>query len=369
MERLICTVTNDLTYDQRMIRICSSLSRAGYEVWLVGRELPASKPLRKQAFQQYRLRCRFQSGKLFYLEYNLRLLYWLYRQQFDALCAVDLDTLLPAFWWCRLRKKPLVYDAHEYFTETPEVVRRPLVQKVWESVAELCIPRLQYAYTVGEILAEQFAERYGTPFAVIRNLPVRREETAPVSKPQPPVILYQGALNEGRGLETAIAAMQQIDNAQLWLAGEGDLSEKLRQQAKALDLEEKVRFLGYLPPHELQELTPQASIGLNLLENKGLSYYYSLANKTFDYLQAGVPAIHMDFPEYTQLHKQHPAFLLLEELSAETLAGQLRRLLEDQVLYDQLRYACQAAADELNWEREEEKLLAFWKEVLPLPPR
>ncbi|HKK78286.1 MAG TPA: glycosyltransferase family 4 protein, partial [Phaeodactylibacter sp.] len=233
----------------------------------------------------------------------------------------------------------------------------------------LCIPRLQYAYTVGEMLAARFTQRYGTPFAVVRNLPYRRADTQPLPKAQPPVILYQGALNEGRGLEAAIDAMQYIEGAQLWLAGEGDLSEALRQKARSLGLDKKVRFLGYLPPQELRELTPKAYIGLNLLENKGLSYYYSLANKAFDYLQAGVPAIHMDFPEYAQLHKQHPAFLLLEELSAEALADQLRRLLEDQVLYDQLRYACQAAADELNWEREEEKLLAFWKQVLHRPPR
>ena len=321
MERLICTVTNDLSYDQRMIRICSSLSRAGYEVWLVGRVLPHSKPLHAQPFRQHRLRCRFHTGKLFYLEYNLRLFFWLAGQSFAALCAVDLDTILPAFFWCRLRRKPLVYDAHEYFTETPEVVRRPAVQKVWEAVARLCIPRLQYAYTVGDMLAKRFTQRYGTPFAVVRNLPYRRTAAKLPPKTQPPVILYQGALNEGRGLETAIEAMQQISHAQLWLAGEGDLSQALRQQARSLGLGEKVRFLGYLPPPELRELTPQAYIGLNLLENKGLSYYYSLANKAFDYLQAGVPAVHMDFPEYARLQKQYPAFLLLEELSADALAG------------------------------------------------
>lgn len=364
MERLICTVTNDLTYDQRMIRICTSLSQAGYEVWLVGRALPGSKPLYPQPFQQHRLRCHFQAGKLFYLEYNLRLLYWLYRQSFDALCAVDLDTILPAFFWCRLRKKPLVYDAHEYFTETPEVIRRPAVQKVWEAVARFCIPRLKYAYTVGDMLAERFTQRYGTPFAVVRNLPFRRANAQPLPKAQPPVILYQGALNEGRGLEAAIDAMQQIEHAQLWLAGEGDLSEALRQHARSLGLGEKVQFLGYLPPQELRELTPQAYIGLNLLENKGLSYYYSLANKAFDYLQAGVPAIHMDFPEYARLQAEHPAFLLLEELSADALAQQLRRLLEDEGLYAQLQQACMQAADELHWEGEEKKLLAFWAQVL-----
>ncbi|WP_205127803.1 hypothetical protein, partial [Okeania hirsuta] len=62
-----------------------------------------------------------------------------------------------------------------------------------------------------------------------------------------------------------------------------------RGLTKELDLQKQVKFLGYLDPEELRRITPQAHLGLNLLENKGLSYYYSLANKTFDYLQAGLP--------------------------------------------------------------------------------
>jgi len=365
LEKIICTVTNDLSYDQRMIRICSSLSRAGYEVVLVGRLLPSSIALRQEPFQQVRLRCRFQAGKLFYLEYNLRLLYWMARQNFDALCAVDLDTLLPAFCWSRLRGKPLVYDAHEYFTEVPEVVRRPLVQKVWEAVARFCIPRLRYAYTVGEMLAEQLEKRYGTPFHCIRNLPYRRPDLAQsIEKAQPPVILYQGALNEGRGLETALQAMTAVENAQLWLAGEGDLSTQLRDQARALQLGKNVRFLGYIPPQELQQLTPEAAIGLNLLENRGLSYYYSLANKTFDYLQAGVPAVHMAFPEYRALREQYPAFLLLDQLQPAALADCLNRLLKNPEAYEAMRRECLRAARDLHWEAEEERLLQFWQNVL-----
>ena len=363
MERLICTVTNDLTYDQRMIRICTSLSRAGYTVTLVGRQRPGSVPLAERPFAQVRLRCHFDTGKLFYLEYNLRLWWWLARQRFDAVCAVDLDTILPAFFWCRLRGKPCVYDAHEYFTEVPEVVRRPMVQRIWSAVARLTIPRLRYAYTVGPELARIFEERYGTPFAVVRNVPFARADFPDPPKPHPRIILYQGALNEGRGLETAIAAMQQVENAVLWLAGEGDCSQTLREQVQELELEAKVRFLGYLQPEELRDITPKAYIGLNLLENRGLSYYYSLANKAFDYLQAGVPAIHMAFPEYEALHRAHPGFLLLDKLEPSALATVLNQLLQDEALYKKLREACRLAAAELTWEREEGRLLEVYQSL------
>lgn len=368
MPRIICTVTNDLAYDQRMIRICGSLARAGYEVLLVGRMRRASRPLREEAFKQKRLPCFFEKGKLFYLEYNLRLLLFLLATPFDVVNAVDLDTLLPGFLVSRLKGKPCVYDAHEYFTEVPEVVRRPAVKRLWEGVARFAIPRLKYAYTVGPGLARLLEKRYGTPFSVIRNVPLPTASPAGKSVPvsEPYIILYQGALNEGRGLEFAIEAMQKMEGAVLWLAGEGDLSASLREQVRDSGLAEKVRFLGYLPPAELPALTSRAYIGLNLLENKGLSYYYSLANKAFDYIQAGVPSLNMAFPEYVQLQEEYGVFVLLEELSSAAISRAIHKLLQDKEWHEQIRNNCLRAGEALNWEKEERQLLAFYRDICPM---
>lgn len=361
-KRIICTVTNDLSYDQRMIRICESLARRGYEVLLVGRRLASSVPLQDRAFDQHRISCHFQRGKLFYLEYNWRLLLFLLRQPFDRVCAVDLDTLVPAFLVSSIRRKTCIYDAHEYFTEVPEVVNRPFTKGVWSFVARWIIPRLKYAYTVGPRLAKIFRDRYGTDFATIRNLPLRQSEHIPsASLEQEKVILYQGRLNAGRGLETVIRAMHQIEGATLWLAGEGDLSETLRRIVEDENLSEKVKFLGYLEPATLRELTLQAHIGLNLLEYKGLSYYYSLANKAFDYIQAGLPSIQMDFPEYRALQEKYQVFTLLEALEENALVQVVRQLLEGSGEWEKLHRNCLAAREELCWEHEEVKLAAFYQ--------
>jgi len=351
-KRIICTVTNDLTYDQRMIRICGSLAAMGHDVLLVGRRLPRSVALNDYAFRQKRLWCFFRKGKLFYLEYNLRLFIFLLTQKVDTINSVDLDTILPGLLVARLRGKRLVYDAHEYFTETPEVVRRPGVQKVWEWVARQCIPRATGAYTVGPALAQIMSERYGITFGCIRNLPYGKNSQGKPEKEKPPVILYQGTLNEGRGLEAMIAAMQHLDHAQLWLAGEGDLSSFLRKLTLNLNVQDKVRFLGFVRPQALAELTPRATLGINLLDNNGLSYYYSLANKAFDYLQAGVPALHMDFPEYRTLHEQYGGILLLNDLSPTRLAQVIQHYLDNKNLRDQLVAETRQAARELTWESE-----------------
>ena len=364
MKRIICTVTNDLTYDQRMIRICTSLAKAGYQVRLVGRRRRQSQPLTNKPFEQKRLFCWFEQGKLFYLEYNIRLWFYLLFAKFDAVCSVDLDTILPGVLVSKAKGKICIYDAHEYFTETPEVVHRPVVRRVWSWVASIAIPRVDAAYTVGEGLAKIFTRKYNKPFEVIRNVPFRQTEIARNEKDTNQIILYQGVLNEGRGLEQAIEAMQFIDDAELWLAGEGDLSERLRQLVYELDVQQKVRFLGYLEPEELKKVTLQTTIGLNLLENRGLSYYYSLANKAFDYIQAGLPSIQMNFPEYDAINRKHEVFILIDNLDIQNITSAIIKLLRDRNLYDKIRHNCLIAKEIYIWEKEEEKLLKIYSGLL-----
>ena len=125
------TVTNDLAYDQRMQRICTSLVAAGHRVVLVGRCMKGSSALPTQSFEQKRLRLLFGKGKLFYIEYNIRLFLFLLAKKMDAVCAIDLDTILPCLYISRLKKIPRVYDAHELFTEMKEVVTRPKIHRFW----------------------------------------------------------------------------------------------------------------------------------------------------------------------------------------------------------------------------------------------
>ena len=145
--KILFTVTNDLSYDQRMIRIATTLAQNGFDVSLIGRIKKQSISLGNEPFQQKRLGVFFSKGKLFYLEYNLRLFFFLLKNRFDIVGSVDLDTLLPCFLVAKIKRKPIVFDAHEYFTEVPEVVNRPFTKGIWKLVGKLIIPRLKYAYT------------------------------------------------------------------------------------------------------------------------------------------------------------------------------------------------------------------------------
>ena len=108
--RIYFIVTNDLSYDQRMIRIATTLTQAGYTIKLVGRKLNNSIPILAQPFLQKRINCLFEKGKLFYAEYNIRVFFYLLFKKMDCICAIDLDTILPCYFISKIKKIARVYE-------------------------------------------------------------------------------------------------------------------------------------------------------------------------------------------------------------------------------------------------------------------
>ncbi len=358
--KIICTVTNDLSHDQRMDRICTTLQGAGHEVTLIGRLLPASPPLSPRPYRQHRIRCRYHAGKRFYAEFNLRLWRELRAWQYDVVCSVDLDTLLAGYLLTRGAAR-LVFDAHEWFSETPEVVIRPAIRRAWRTLGRALVPRTDARYTVAQVISQRMSEDYRAPFRVIRNVPHR----SLLSKKEISggVILYQGMLNPGRGLETAITALTLLPRAKLWIIGDGPERAELELLARTLCVHDRVWFGGFVPPADLPELTQRVWLGINLLAGESPSYYYSLANKALDYVQAGLPSVQMDYPEYRAIHREHHCFALLSELTAPALAAVIQQLMDHPERYERLRRACHAAAEVLCWEAEAPKLLEIYREL------
>jgi glycosyltransferase involved in cell wall biosynthesis len=354
------TVTTDLNYDQRMIRICTSLQQAGYTVILVGRKNRTSQLLTPQPYKQKRLNCFLNKGKFFYVEYNLRLFFWLLFKKMDCICAIDLDTILPCYYISLIKKVKRVYDAHELFCEMQEVVTRPMIYKIWKRIERHTVPNFKHGYTVNKPIKDEFAKMYNVSYDVIRNIAYLNEVLQ--SKKNEKFILYQGAVNEGRSFETLIPAMQWV-NAPLLIYGEGNFLETAKVMVKNYALENKVIFKGKVLPQELRNITQKACIGITLFESKGLSNYYSLANRFFDYIHAGVPQLCVDYPVYRDINDQFNVASLIKDLSAEKIAASLNILLENEVYYNELQRNCLTARQHFNWQQEEKQLIQFYQKI------
>ncbi len=347
-----------------MQRICSSLAKAGYDVLLVGRKMKGSKPLAAFNFQQKRLNCFAQKGKLFYIEYNLRLFLYLLFAKADVLCAIDLDTIIPCLWASKIKGCKRVYDAHEIFTEMFEVVRRPAIQKFWLRVEAYAVPQFHIGYTVNQFIVDELKRRYGVQYGIVRNMPLLIAPMTEISSPiQGRYILYQGAVNEGRSFETLIPAMQHVD-AQLIICGNGNFMDEVKRMVTLYQLESKVILTGMIEPQALKAYTVNAYIGLTLFDQKGMNQFYSLANRFFDYVQSGIPQLCVGYPEYKAINDVHGVAFLVADTAIETLSTALNKMLTDSVLYKQLKENCTKAKQILNWEQEEKKLIEVYRKLM-----
>jgi glycosyltransferase involved in cell wall biosynthesis len=175
-------------------------------------------------------------------------------------------------------------------------------------------------------------------------------------------ILYQGALNQGRGLERLLRILTRV-NYPLLIVGKGDIENELKEFVQQYGMQNQVHFYGFVHPYQLPQITRKARIGYNVSENEGLSYYLSLNNKFFDYVEAGLPSVINDFPEYVHLNQEFGVGLnaLLEDADIEE---KLKILMENDQVYQKCVENCRKAREIWNWENESQSLIAFYQSIV-----
>ncbi len=299
----------------------------GYEVLLVGRKLPASLPL-ERPYRTRRMRLLFNKGPLFYAEYNTRLFLLLLFSRSTLLLSNDLDTLLPNFLAARIRGKKLVYDTHEFYTEVPELVRRPRIRAVWLVIERWIFPKLKTVITVNESIAEQYQTRYGNTVQVVRNIPMKRDlgplpsREALLLPTDKRILVMQGAgINVDRGAEEAVLAMRELPECLLLIIGGGDAWPVLERLVKEHALQERVRLLRKMPYERMMDYTRNADLGLSLDKDTNLNYRFSLPNKLFDYLHAGIPVLATDLPEVAGIVREFDCGVVLKQAEPSAIAA------------------------------------------------
>ncbi len=367
-KRIISLVTNDLEGDQRVHKTALTLAKAGYHIRVLGRLLPESKSLLRP-YSVKRIRMIFTKGPWFYACLNFRFFIYLLIKRYDLILANDLDTLLCGYLASRIRKKALVFDSHEFFTQVPELIERPRVQSIWKRIEGRIVPKLNHMMTVNEEIASLFEQTYGMLPQVVMNLPMANHQESQnirtIGKIKGPIrILYQGAVNKGRGLEEMVNAMSLLTDHELHIVGGGDRLEALRLQVSKLEWRNRIHLHGRYPLDQLKKFVKQADLGISLEKDLGLNYRLALPNKLFDYMQGGLPVVCSNLPVMARLVKEVDYGIVIDNHEPNEIASAIQQITIDPQQYSTWSRHAIAASSNYAWEQQEASLLAVFDNAL-----
>lgn len=362
-KKILLLVSTDVTFDQRVYRTAVSLRDFGAELHIIGRHLPNSKLINWPGITVHRVSLGSEGGPLMYYQMNDRMYGLGKSQNWDIVVSNDFDTLIAGYRISRKTKAAWILDAHEHFIEVPELMDRQTKRYLWHALGLWAAKRLDAAYTVSESLALTLSLTYKIPFSSIENRPVFIELEDELETEEK-LLMYQGALNRGRGLETAIIAMRDMPNYRLEIAGNGDIKDELVALIRRYNLSDRVHLLGRVPPERLGAYTSRAWLGLNLLEGRSLNYYYSLANKFFDYAQWGVPSINPAFPEYKKYIARYGGAVVLEDVNPTQLRKLIFEIEDEEEKYGKLVAGALAMKKDCHWETQIPELEKIYTSVL-----
>lgn len=357
-KRLIISVTSDLVTDQRVHKVSQTLHEEDFEVLLIGRKMKKSLSLPPRDYDTRRLELWFSKTVLFYMNYNLRLFILLLFTKADILLANDLDTLPANFFISKLKRIPLIYDSHEYFTGVPELQNRPFVRKIWEKIERLIFPELKSVYTVNNSIARLYREQYNKDIRVVRNVPNlvnTNEALAGYPSGKAKIILYQGSgINMNRGVEELVLSMKYLDaqEFQLWIAGGGDVYDELKILAAAEHLQDRIRFIQKVPFNELRKITVQAHLGVSIDKPTNINYLYSLPNKVFDYIHAGLPLLVSALPEIKGVLEKYSIGSFIDNHEPKHIATKIQFMFTDKERYIAWKRNTETAKKDLCWQKE-----------------
>lgn len=379
MTNVIMAVHSDYVHDRRVRNQATALVEAGYEVTVLCVGTSITKGVchvTSTDFDGVHLlihHLRYHAGKKRFREMMRAFSKTMTQMNAAVVHAHDLDTLIPCSKAAAKMNAKLVYDSHELYTESIHVAHRPVTKLIWRVIELLHISKADAIITVCRGIAEELKERYSlqvSPY-VVRNFSDKPNNPTNLYQPTELIdfkryhakcLLYQGYIQRGRGLDTAIEALVGLPDWGLVVCGQGPYESALKKKAQELQVEDQILWMGQLDHDTLFIVTSSCDLGLCLIEPLSLSYYYALPNKLIEYVQAGLPVVGSNLPEIQRIMNDYfIGWILSDAADLQALMKSLDTLKNDK----KLAVGMVLASESLNWQQEKIEFLSIYSTLVP----
>lgn len=377
----ICDVVmNSIWYDPRVRKQIISYKNAGFDLECVGimdsryedqafAKIPCIANLAVMHKNQYRKRnyfTRFISFINIIRQIN-RVSKLIVKTAPDIIHANDLDALVPAYKASKKLKCKLIYDSHEICLENNYIHNNRLLKLFYSYYEKKIIKKVDKVICVSHAAAEYLADFYNIPEPmVVTNCCISKEITISENKNNGFEVLNHGQFYAGRGYDVMVETaplLSDYPDVKLALRGFGVMEEQLRNRVKELE----VKNVVFYPKVRVEELISSASlsmVGIALTEKTCLNFTLSVSNKIFEYAAAGIPVIMSDIPEHRYLNNKYHFGIVLKNDNPEDLFNAIIELYCNKEFYRQCRDNAIAMTQELNWEKDFDKLIIFEKSII-----
>ncbi|CAD2078593.1 glycosyl transferase [Jeotgalicoccus coquinae] len=387
MKKVTMFVWNNFVNDARVLREASALADTGYKVTIIAKKelsemhLLSSEKISEGVFVNRPLKLelseritgRIKSSVITKHIPNMLLMFKMImlgrKYDTDVYHAHDLNTLIQGIVSAKLRlnRKKLIYDSHEVQTSRTHYS----FDKIYK-IEKFLLNFTDAVIVENETRAHYHNDLYKELPAAVHNyselyeideveaFPLKAEYDIPEDKK---VVLYQGGMQDGRGLFKLLEAFTETEGAVLFMIGDGKERQNLIKYHKELALEKKVIFIDRVPYKDLRRYTKAADIGIQFLENTNFNHYSASSNKLFEYIMAHVPVIGSKLPEIERVIEEEKVGLTVEEGNAGELAGALSRLINDDELRMEFKKNTSLAKQKYNWENEKEILTGLYTKL------
>jgi len=298
-----------------------------------------------------------------YLEFLFTILFKY--KKYDVITIHSLGLLPIGVLYKFIYKSKLVYDAHEYETETHNL--KGIRKKLSKILEKFLIRYADKVICVSESIVNEYKKLYPfieKPALVLNTPPYKKIEKKDLFREkfgigkERTIFLYQGGLSKGRGIEILIDTFKSIedDKAVIVFMGYGPLEEEVKKASKEYD---NIYFHSAVSPDVLLDYTSSADFGILFYENNCLNHYYCSPNKMFEYLMAEIPVIVSNLYEMKRLVEKYKIGVVAKENSVKGLKKAIKEALK--LNKEKLKENIKKVKKIYNWEEQEKVLLEVYK--------
>ncbi len=300
----------------------------------------------------------------FYIKFLFLLFKALKNIKADYYFAEDIYVLPTTSFFAKHRKAKLYYNSRELYSHIGGLKDKKSVQMLISLVEKFYINKPDYVLVTGELDAEYLTHIYGiTNTLLLRNLPsykkpeeiidFRAKYNIPENKL---IVLYQGVLLKGRGIPLMLKALKELPDVVFVIIGEGIYRKEFEKEAGDLGVKNRVFFTGPVAHEKLLNYTAGADVGIALIENISLSYFYALPNKLFEYIMVEVPVLVTNLPQMKSVVENYRVGEFITNEEPEEIIRIIKKWQKSPGILENYKKNCALASKELNWQAEFDKV-------------